>query len=140
MESIIVQTLTGKRRLKKVKFGHVMLVIGMLALVCFTALPLVAMICRAFMPLDELYLYPPRIIVRKPTFSNFADLLNSLNASDVPFTRYIFNSILTTGVTVFLSIFVSCAGAYGLAKFKPRGSATLFAIITAALMFSSYES
>ena len=47
MESIIVQTLTGKRRLKKVKFGHVMLVIGMLALVCFTALPMVAMICRA---------------------------------------------------------------------------------------------
>ena len=138
MESIIVQTLTGKRRLKKVKFGHVMLVIGMLALVCFTALPMVAMICRAFMPLDELYLYPPRIIVHKPTFANFADLLNSLNASDVPFTRYIFNSILTTGVTVFLSIFVSCAGAYGLAKFKPRGSATIFAVITAALMFSSY--
>lgn len=138
MESIIVQTVTGKRRLKKVKFGHVMLVIGMLALVCFTALPMVAMICRAFMPLDELYLYPPRIIVHKPTVSNFADLLNSLNASDVPFTRYIFNSILTTGVTVFLSIFVSCAGAYGLAKFKPRGSTTIFAVITAALMFSSY--
>ena len=104
MESIIVQTVTGKKRLKKVKVGHVLLVIGMLALVCFTALPMVAMICRAFMPLDELYLYPPRIIVHRPTFS----------------------------------IFVSCAGAYGLAKFKPRGSTTIFAVITAALMFSSY--
>lgn len=125
-------------RRKKMKIGHTLFVAGMLALVCFTALPMVAMICRAFMPLDELYLYPPRIIVKKPTLSNFADLLTSLSASEVPFSRYIFNSLFTTGVTVFLSILVCCAGAYGLAKFKPRGSATIFAIITAALMFSSY--
>lgn len=125
-------------RRKKIKIGHTLFVAGMLALVCFTALPMVAMICRAFMPLDELYLYPPRIIVKKPTLSNFADLLTSLSASEVPFSRYIFNSLFTTGVTVFLSILVCCAGAYGLAKFKPRGSSTIFAIITAALMFSSY--
>lgn len=125
-------------RRKKIKIGHTFFVAGMLALVCFTALPMVAMVCRAFMPLDELYLYPPRIIVKKPTLSNFADLLTSLSASEVPFSRYIFNSLFTTGVTVFLSILVCCAGAYGLAKFKPRGSATIFAIITAALMFSSY--
>lgn len=123
---------------RKIKVGHTIFVAGMLALVCFTALPMVAMICRAFMPLDELYLYPPRIIVRKPTLSNFADLLTSLSASEVPFSRYIFNSLFTTGITVFLSILVCCAGAYGLAKFKPRGSATIFAVITAALMFSSY--
>jgi len=123
---------------RKVKVGHVIFVICMLALVCFTALPMVAMICRAFMPLDELYLYPPRIIVKRPTLTNFSDLLTSLTASEVPFTRYIFNSLFTTIVTVFLSIFVCCAGAYGLAKFKPKGSKTIFAVITAALMFSSY--
>jgi hypothetical protein len=48
MESIIVQTLTGKRRLKKIKIGHVLLVIGMLALVCFTALPLVAIFSTSY--------------------------------------------------------------------------------------------
>ena len=135
MEAI---TKRKKFRIKKVKFSKVMLVIGMLALVCFTALPMVAMICRAFMPLDELYLYPPRIFVRKPTLSNFSDLLTSLNASEVPFTRYIFNSLFTAGATVFLTIFICCFGAYGLAKFKPRGSKTIFAIIVAALMFSTY--
>lgn len=124
--------------MRKIKPGHVIFVIFMLLLVCFTALPMVAMICRAFMPLDELYLYPPRIIVRKPTMSNFAGLLTSLNASAVPFSRYIFNSLFTTAATVVLSIFVCCAGAYGLSKFRPKGSDTLFAIITAALMFSVY--
>lgn len=138
MRSVIVDTLTGKRVHRKVDIPHILLVICMLALVCFTVLPMVAMVCRAFMPLDELYVYPPRIFVKKPTLSNFSDLLNSLNASAVPFTRYIFNSLLTTGVSVFLSIFVSCAGAYGLSKFKPKGSKTIFAVITAALMFSSY--
>ncbi len=138
MRSVILDTLTGKRVPRRVDFAHILLVLCMLALVCFTALPMLAMVCRAFMPLDELYVYPPRIIVRRPTFSNFSDLLNSLNASEVPFTRYIFNSLLTTGATVFLTIFVSCAGAYGLAKFKPRGSKTIFAVITSALMFSSY--
>ena len=127
-----------KLSLRKIKPGHVLFVLFMLMLVCFTALPMVAMICRAFMPLDELYLYPPRIIVRKPTMANFAGLLTSLNASAVPFSRYIFNSLFTTAATVVLSIFVCCAGAYGLSKFRPRGANTLFAIITAALMFSVY--
>ncbi len=135
MKTVRIQKIPRRKRMK---IGHTLFVAGMLALVCFTALPMVAMVCRAFMPLDELYLYPPRIIVKKPTLSNFADLLTSLSASEVPFSRYIFNSLFTTGVTVFLSILVCCAGAYGLAKFKPRGSATIFAIITAALMFSSY--
>lgn len=135
MKTVKIQKIPRRKRMK---FGHTVFVAGMLALVCFTALPMVAMICRAFMPLDELYLYPPRIIVRKPTLSNFAELLTSLSASEVPFSRYIFNSLFTTAVTVFLSILVCCAGAYGLAKFKPRGSGMIFAIITAALMFSSY--
>ena len=127
-----------KPSLRKTKFGHIVFVLFMLMLVCFTALPMVAMICRAFMPLDELYLYPPRIIVRRPTISNFTGLLTSLNASAVPFSRYIFNSLFTTAATVVLSIFVCCGGAYGLSKFRPRGANTIFAVITAALMFSVY--
>lgn len=128
----------SKFRFRKIKLSQLFLVIGMVGLVAFTAIPLVAMISRAFMPLDELYMYPPRIIVRKPTMQNFIDLLTSLNASVVPFSRYIFNSFLTTGSSVFLSILVSSMGAYGLVKFSPIGSKTIFSVIVAALMFSSY--
>lgn len=132
-------TLYGaKFRIKKLKASQIFLVLGMTLLVCFTALPMVAMVCRAFMPLDELFMYPPRIIVRKPTFANFSELLSSLNASVVPFTRYIFNSLFTTITSVFLSVVVCCMGAYGLVKFKPIGSKFIFAVIVAALMFSTH--
>lgn len=132
-------TLYGaKFRIKKLKASQIFLVLGMTLLVCFTALPMVAMVCRAFMPLDELFMYPPRIIVRKPTFANFSELLSSLNASVVPFTRYIFNSLFTTITSVFLSVVVCCMGAYGLVKFKPVGSKFIFAVIVAALMFSTH--
>ncbi|MCI8800411.1 MAG: carbohydrate ABC transporter permease [Lachnospiraceae bacterium] len=133
-----IKTRKRRFRIRRIKLSQVFLVLGMTLLVCFTALPMVAMVCRAFMPLDELFLYPPRIIVRKPTTANFAELLTSLNASVVPFSRYIFNSLFTTVVSVFLSIIVCCMGAYGLVKFKPYGSKTIFAIIVAALMFSSH--
>ena len=129
-----IKTRKRRFRIRRIKLSQVFLVLGMTLLVCFTALPMVAMVCRAFMPLDELFLYPPRIIVRKPTTANFAELLTSLNASVVPFSRYIFNSLFTTVVSVFLSIIVCCMGAYGLVKFKPYGSKTIFAIIVAALM------
>lgn len=136
MKQLILQ---GARfRLKRMKASQVFLVLGMTLLVCFTALPMVAMICRAFMPLDELFMYPPRIIVRKPTFANFSELLSSLNASVVPFTRYIFNSLFTTVTSVFLSVVVCCMGAYGLVKFQPIGSKFIFAVIVAALMFSTH--
>lgn len=107
-------------------------------LVVFCAFPLVALICRAFMPLDELYVFPPRIFVRNPTLGNFKDLLTSLSSSTVPFTRYIFNSLWVTVVTVFGTIVVCSMGAYGMVKHKPIGAATIFTIVVAALGFSGH--
>lgn len=123
-------------RLHRPSFSRTMLYILLVALVVFSALPLFAMVCRSLMPLDELYLYPPHLIVHKPTLRNFSDLLTSLSSSTVPFTRYIFNSLFTTLITVSLSIVVCCLGAYGLVKHKPAGSKFIFAVVVAALSFS----
>lgn len=125
-------------RRKKIKFSQILLILLLGALVCFTGLPLVAMVCRALMSTEELYIYPPRIICHNPTMQNFSDLLTSLNASVVPFTRYVFNSIFTTVVTVVLSILVCSLGAYGLTKHKPAGADAIFAVVLAALMFSTH--
>ena len=67
----------GKKRIH-IKPSMVFLYVLMLALVLFTALPLVYMVSTAFKPLDELYIYPPRFLVRRPTGQNFYDLLISL--------------------------------------------------------------
>lgn len=123
---------------RRPSFARVMLYALLLAMVIVAALPLFVMVSRSLMPLDELFIYPPRLLVRKPTLRNFSDLLTSLSSSTVPFTRYIFNSLFTTVVTVTISIMVCCMGAYGLVKHKPAGANAIFAVVLAALMFSTH--
>lgn len=123
---------------RRPSFARGMLYALLLAMVVVAALPLFVMVSRSLMPLDELFIYPPRLLVRKPTLRNFSDLLTSLSSSTVPFTRYIFNSLFTTVVTVTISIMVCCMGAYGLVKHKPAGANAIFAVVLAALMFSTH--
>jgi ABC-type glycerol-3-phosphate transport system permease component len=120
------------------KPATILLYACMLGLVAFTALPLIYMVSTAFKPLDELFLYPPRYLVRKPTMKSFFDLLTAVSGTVVPFTRYIFNSLLTTVVIVFFSVLFSCMGGFALVKYKPAGSNIIFAVILAALMFSNH--
>lgn len=122
----------------KLSFGEFLVYIFMIMLVAFTSLPLVYMAVTAFKPLDELFVYPPRFFVRNPTLQNFYDLLTALSGSVVPFTRYLFNSLFTTSVIVFGAVLVSSMGAFALVKYKPAGSKFIFAVVIAALMFSSH--
>ncbi|MCR5311241.1 MAG: carbohydrate ABC transporter permease [Lachnospiraceae bacterium] len=121
-----------------ITFSKVLLYLVMLALVCFTALPLVYLVCTAFKPLDELFVYPPRFFVHHPTTKNFTDLVVSLGSSTVPFTRYFFNSVVVTVIIVVGTVIVSSMGAYSLVKFKPPGGQALFNMILIALMFSAH--
>ena len=121
-----------------ITFAKVALYVIMIALVCFTALPLVYLVSTAFKPLDELFVYPPQFFVRNPTTKNFTDLVVSLGSSTVPFTRYAFNSLVITIIIVACTIAVSCMGAYSLVKLQPPGSKTLFNLILVALMFSPH--
>ncbi|NLC68322.1 MAG: carbohydrate ABC transporter permease [Clostridiaceae bacterium] len=128
----------GKSKRIRITPGWVFVYAFMILLVAFTALPLVYMVSTAFKPLDELFLFPPRFLVRKPTLKNFTDLVLSLSSSSVPFTRYVFNSLLVTSITVFSTVVVCSLGAYGLVKHSPPGSKVFFNVIIAALMFSPH--
>ena len=94
-----------------ITFSRVLLYLVMLALVAFTALPLVYLVSTAFKPMDELFLYPPEFIVKHPTTTNFSDLVVSLGSSTVPFLRYAFNSVVVTAAIVTLTVMVSALGA-----------------------------
>jgi len=135
---MVIKLRLGKYKKVRIKPSMVLVYIFMIVLVAFTALPIVYVVCTAFKPLDELFLYPPRFFVRRPTLKNFSDLVLSLGSSTVPFTRYVFNSLLTTIATVVLTVLVSSMGAYSLVKHKPPGAKTLFNIILMALMFSAH--
>ncbi len=127
----------GKKKFK-IKISMVLLYIVMIALVAFTALPLVYVISTAFKPMEELFLFPPKFLVRRPILTNFSDLVLSLGSSSVPFTRYVFNSLLITTIIVALTVAVSSMGAYALVKHNPPGSRAVFNLILVALMFSNH--
>lgn len=107
----------------------------LLPLALFMLLPIVFIFCNAVKPAGELFAYPPRFFVVNPTLKNFTDLFALMSASGVPVSRYLFNSIAITVVSVSASILVSTTAAYALSKKRFKLKKALFAINTVALMF-----
>ena len=107
----------------------------LLPLIVLMLLPIVFIFSHAFKPPDELFAYPPRFFVINPTFKNFADLFSKMAGSGVPVSRYLFNSVVITIVTVAASIVVSSTAAYALSKKRFKLKQALFAVNTVALMF-----
>ncbi len=101
----------------------------------FMGLPLVYIFSHAFKPMDELFAYPPRFFVTNPTFDNFKNLFDNMSTSDIPISRYIFNSITSSILVVLLTILVSTLAGYALSKKKFKLKSTIFEINTLALMF-----
>lgn len=102
----------------------------------FMALPLIMIANNALKPLDELFRFPPRIFVQNPTFENFTDLMVLMNNSWVPFSRYIMNTLLITGIGTVGHIVLASMAAYPLAKHDFPGKKLLFQMVVLSLMFS----
>ena len=104
----------------------------------FMALPLIFAINNAFKPLDELFVFPPRIFVHNPTLDNFFDLVALMGNSWVPLSRYLANTLVITLAGTAGHILLASAAAYPLAKYRFLGSKSLFSIVVLALMFSPH--
>ena len=76
--------------------GDIGITLILVILGVFMFLPMWYAIAQSFKPLDELWLFPPRFIVYRPTFKNYQDLFVQMNVSWVPFSRYIFNTVLVS--------------------------------------------
>ena len=127
-----------KSRLGRSTGGNILIytVLGLFGL--FMLLPLVYVVSSAFKPLDELFVFPPRFFVKNPTLDNFADLLTIMGESWVPFSRYLFNTVIITAAGTLGCVLVTSMAAFILAKFKFPGSHILFRVVVVSLMFSGY--
>ncbi len=103
----------------------------------FMFLPMVYTIAQSLKPLDELWVFPPRFLVKSPTLKNFSDLLALMGSSWVPFSRYIFNTVLISVVGTFGNLFLASMAAYALSKIKFPGRKWMFQLIVMSLMFHS---
>lgn len=117
--------------------SQIKFLIYLVPLAIIMVLPMIYIFSTAFKPLDELFAYPPKFFVIKPTFDNFTNLFRQTSQSGVPFSRYIFNSILISGVGVLLTILITSMAAYGLSKLKFKAKKPLFVMNQYALMFVS---
>lgn len=105
---------------------------------CFTALPFVYSILQSIKPLEELFVFPPRMYVVRPTFENYISLFNLTTTTWVPVSRYLFNSAILTVLGTFANVIFSSMAAYPLAKLKFHGSKQLFNLVVVSLLFT-YE-
>ena len=100
-------------------------------------LPMYYVVIQSLKPLDELWMYPPRFYVMAPTFKNYRDLFTLMNISWVPFSRYIFNTVLTSIAGTFGHLLLASMAAYALAKIKFPGRDLMFQAVQMSLMFNA---
>ncbi|MEK4329428.1 carbohydrate ABC transporter permease [Paenibacillus sp. FSL R7-0297] len=136
--SRVIGAFRPQKRLNRSFTVSLMLFGLLLAFGSFMVLPLIYTVNNAFKPLDELFIFPPRFLVRNPTLENFTDLVVIMGNSWVPFTRYVANTLLITLVGTAGHILLASAAAYPLAKFRFPGSNMLFRIVVLSLMFSPH--
>lgn len=126
-----------KNRLNRSKGGTITLLIVISLFAAIMALPLILVIGNSFKPLHELWVFPPRLLPEEPTLKNYRDMLNVMSGSLVPFSRYIFNTIMITVVGTVGNIVCSSMCAFQLAKMKFPGRNVTFKLIVMTLMFNA---
>ena len=102
----------------------------------FMSLPLVMIVNNSLKPLDEIFQYPPAIFVKNPTLNNFTDLFNVMGDSWVPFSRYIMNTIIITGLGTLGHVIIASLAAFPLAKHHFPGKKLMFSMVVLSMMFS----
>ncbi len=103
----------------------------------FMFVPMLYAVLQSLKPLDELWVFPPKFWVEDPTLDNYFDLFRLMNTSWVPFSRYIFNTVLISVVGTAGNLVLASMAAYVLSKMRFPGRAIMFELIVKSLMFNS---
>ncbi len=127
--------LTGGRSNRSVK-GSIVLLMCLIILSLIMLFPVIFMVSGAFKPLNELFIFPPKLFVMQPTMDNFYDLFEILDNSLVPFFRYVFNTLVIVILGSVGHILLSSMAAFPLAKFRFPGSRLMSNAVVLSLMFS----
>ncbi|WFR58223.1 carbohydrate ABC transporter permease [Anaerocolumna sp. AGMB13025] len=139
----IYRFLVSKIRARKIRrrnrslFGDIGLTLLLGVFGLFSLFPLWFVVVNAFKPMSEIFIFPPRLTVDNPTLSNFFDLATIIEQFNVPLTRYIFNTLLITGLGTGGTVLLGSMAAFPLAKYTFPGSKIMSNVIVYALMFNA---
>ena len=120
---------------QKFERSQIKIIAIMLPLVIFMAMPIVFIANHAFKPMEELFAFPPTFFVRDATLDNFTKLIKFSRSAGIPLSRYVFNSVIVTLLTVGLSLLFTTCAAFALSKLKFKGRNMMMEINQIAIMF-----
>ncbi|MGN0633145.1 MAG: carbohydrate ABC transporter permease [Oscillospiraceae bacterium] len=135
-----IEQLKVKDKRKKINGsvgGDVCIFIFLAVLGVFMVFPIYYSVIQSLKPVEELFVFPPKLYVLNPTSKNFSDMFKVAAEYTVPLSRYLFNSVFTTVVICVCNVFVTCMAAFVLSKCKFPGDKLLNKIIVIALLFQS---
>ena len=124
------------RQLSRSRSGNLVVFLFLALVAAFMALPAYYSIIQSLKPIEELFAYPPKFLVRNPTLRNYQYAIRLAGSSWVPFSRYLANSIFVTTVGTGLYVIIASLAAYPLAKSKLPGVKFLSALVVWTLLFS----
>lgn len=113
-----------RTRLQKAVLFVVLAVVSIL-----TIFPLLWMFASAFKTRTEAYQL--KLLPQNPTFDNFRYVF-----TEVPFPRYMFNSLFVSATVTILALFFHSMAAYSLARLRFPGRELIFSLIFATLLVS----
>ena len=109
----------------------------LLVLGIFMALPIYLAVLMSIKPVQELFVFPPKLYVIDPTLDNFRDMFQTLSNMWIPFSRYVFNSVFVTVCVTAAQCICSSMAAFVLAKCKFPASDFLNKLIIISLLYQS---
>ncbi len=128
---------SSARKSSRSFMGNLLLGIVLFILGFLFFFPVIYMFNQALKPLNEMYMFPPKLFVMNPTLNNFKDLGRVLANTLVPFSRYIFNSLFVVIIGSIGHIIMASMCAYPLAKYTFPGSKFISKLIVYSLMFNT---
>lgn len=125
-----------KRQISRSIGGNAVIIVFLFAMSILMMLPLVYAIIQSLKPMEELFIFPPRFWVVRPTLSNFKNLFLLTENLWVPFSRYLFNSFFVVIICTVLQVIIASMAAYPLAKHQFPGKKLIFNLVVLSLLFA----
>lgn len=115
--------------------GTIVIFLFLLIIGVFMALPIVYSLVQSIKPLEEIFAYPPKFFVKRPTVDNYIQVYQLCQNLWVPLSRYLFNSLFISIVGTVVYVFIASMSAYPLSKHKFPGRIIVSSGIVWALLF-----
>ncbi len=125
------------KRYTRSKAANIFFFLFLFLAALFTLLPLVYCGITSFKPLDELLIFPPKFLVKRPTISNYLALPSLLGALQVSIGRYMFNSVFVSITGTVLSVIAGSMAAFVFSRTKVKGRKVIFLIVQIMLLYNS---